>query len=156
MTYGTASLIVAILCLATPQLTIAEDSNDLHPNLESGFSLDLGLFYPDRQLDLRVNGSLIGINDEIHFDEEVRLDRVTTFLRPNWPGDITASGQSSVNTSNQMTLPRLCSKRTSNGETSYSVRAAMRRFLDIMPPLDTWIRRASWNFEFTPKPTYYL
>ena len=75
MTYGTASLVVAILCLATPQLTIAEDSNDLHPNLESGFSLDLGLFYPDRQLDLRVNGSFIGINDEIHFDEEVQLDR---------------------------------------------------------------------------------
>ena len=71
----TATLVVGMLCIAAPQLTIAEDSEGLHPYLRGGFSLDLGLFYPDRQLDLRVNGSLIGINDEIHFDEEVRLDR---------------------------------------------------------------------------------
>ncbi len=64
-----------MLCIAAPQLTVAEDSEDLHPYLKSGFSFDLGLFYPDRQLDLRVNGSITGINDEIHFDEEVRLDR---------------------------------------------------------------------------------
>ena len=73
MTYGTASLVVAILCLATPQLTVAEDSEGLHPYLESGFSLDLGIFYPDRELDLRVNGTISGINDEIHFDEDFQL-----------------------------------------------------------------------------------
>ena len=74
MTDGTASLVVAVLCLASPQLTVAENSEGLHPFLESGFSLDLGIFYPDRQLDLAVNGSVTGINDEIHFDETVRLD----------------------------------------------------------------------------------
>ncbi len=73
-TYGTASLVVAILCLVAPQLTVAEDSEGLHPHLVSGFSLDLGIFYPDRQLDLAVNGTVTGINDEIHFDEGVRLD----------------------------------------------------------------------------------
>ena len=73
MTDGTASLVVAILCLATPQLTVAEDSEGLHPYLESGFSLDLGIFYPDRELDLRVNGTISGINDEIHFDEDFQL-----------------------------------------------------------------------------------
>jgi hypothetical protein len=74
MTYGTALLVVAILGLAAPQLTVAEDSESLHPFLESGFSLDLGIFYPDRQLDLAVDGTVTGINDEIHFDETVRLD----------------------------------------------------------------------------------
>ncbi len=73
MTYGTASLVVAILCLATPQLTVAEDSESLHPYLERGFSLDLGIFYPDRKLDMRVNGTISGINDEIDFDEGFRL-----------------------------------------------------------------------------------
>jgi hypothetical protein len=74
MTYGTSSLVAAILCLATPQLTVAEDSEGLHPFLVRGFSLDLGIFYPDRQLDLAVNGTVTGIGDEIHFDEGVRLD----------------------------------------------------------------------------------
>ncbi len=74
MAYGTASLVVAVLCLAAPQLTVAEDSEGLHPFLESGFSLDFGIFYPDRQLDLAVNGTVTGINDEVHFDEGVRLD----------------------------------------------------------------------------------
>jgi hypothetical protein len=67
------TFVVGMLCIAAPQLTIAEDSNDLHPYLESGFSLDIGIFYPDRKLDLRVNGS-VGINDEIDFDEGTRLD----------------------------------------------------------------------------------
>ena len=45
----------------------------MHPYLENGFSLDIGIFYPDRELDLRINGSLAGINDEIDFGERLRL-----------------------------------------------------------------------------------
>ena len=67
------TFVAGMLCIAAPQLTIAEDSEDLHPYLESGFSLDIGIFYPDRKLDLRVNGA-VGINDEIDFDEGTRLD----------------------------------------------------------------------------------
>ena len=62
-----------MLFFAGPQLTVAAESEDLHPYLESGFSLDVGVFFPDRKLDLRVNGSLAGINDEIDFDEGIRL-----------------------------------------------------------------------------------
>ncbi len=69
-----ASLFVCVLCFAAPKLTIAEESEDLHPYLASGFSLDLGIFYPDRKLDLRINGTIAGINDEIDFDEAFRLD----------------------------------------------------------------------------------
>jgi len=73
MASRTATLVVCMLCFADPQLTVAAESEDLHPYLERGFSLDLGVFYPDRELDLRVNGSLAGINDEIDFDKRRRL-----------------------------------------------------------------------------------
>jgi len=62
-----------MLCLAVPQLAVAEDTEDLHPYLENGFSLDVGVFYPDRHLDLRVDASLGGINNEISFEERLRL-----------------------------------------------------------------------------------
>jgi hypothetical protein len=47
----------------------------VHPYLKNGFSLDLGIFYPDRQLELSVNGSLDGINKEIDFDKSVHLKK---------------------------------------------------------------------------------
>ena len=68
-----ATLGVCMLCFAAPRLTIAAESDDLHPFLERGFSLDLGVFFPDRKLDLRVNGTIADINDEIDFDEGIRL-----------------------------------------------------------------------------------
>jgi len=73
MACRTATFVVCMLLFAGPQLTVAAESEDLHPYLESGFSLDVGVFFPDRKLDLRVNGSLAGINDEIDFDEGIRL-----------------------------------------------------------------------------------
>lgn len=75
MTHRSATLVVCALCLTVTQLTVAAESEDVHPYLENGFSLDIGVFYPDRQLAIRVNGSLAGINDEIDFDERLRLTR---------------------------------------------------------------------------------
>ncbi len=69
MAFRTAILIVCMLCFAGPQLTAAAESEDRHPLLASPFSIDIGVFYPDRELDLRVNGSIAGINDEIDFDK---------------------------------------------------------------------------------------
>ena len=69
---------VVILCVissATPNVALADQPNDLHPLLDKGFSLDVGAFYPDRHLDLRVNGTIAGINDEIDFDEGFKLKR---------------------------------------------------------------------------------
>jgi hypothetical protein len=70
-----SALVVYALCLAVPQLAVAEELDDVHPYLENGFSLDVGVFYPDRQLGIRINGSVAGINDEIDFDERLRLTR---------------------------------------------------------------------------------
>ncbi len=64
----TASFVVCMLCLAGPQLTVAAEAEDRHPIFESPFTIDIGVFYPDRELDLRVNGTA-GMNDEIDFDK---------------------------------------------------------------------------------------
>ncbi len=68
-----AAIAVCLICFTAPQLAVAEDTDDLHPYLENGFSLDLGVFFPDRHLDLSVNGSVGGINDEIDFDKGLQL-----------------------------------------------------------------------------------
>ncbi len=64
-----AALVFCALCLAVPQLTVAAEAEDRHPSLESPFTIDIGVFYPDRELDLRVNGTIAGINDEIDVDK---------------------------------------------------------------------------------------
>ena len=73
MVCRTTTLVVCMFCIAGPQLTVAAESEDVHPYLERGFSLDVGVFYPDRELDLRINGSIAGINDEIDFDKRRQL-----------------------------------------------------------------------------------
>jgi len=70
--------LVCLWCLTASRLSVAEDADDLHPYLDSEFTLDLGVFYPDRKLNLGVNGTVGGINDEIDFDEGVRLDSADT------------------------------------------------------------------------------
>jgi hypothetical protein len=42
--------------------------------MESPFTIDIGVFYPDRELDLRVNGTISGINDEIDFDKRRQFE----------------------------------------------------------------------------------
>lgn len=69
----TVALIVCALYFAGPQLSAAAEPEDWHPYLEHKFSLDLGIFYPDRELDLRVNGSLVGDNVEIDFDKRRQI-----------------------------------------------------------------------------------
>ena len=67
---------VVILCAissAMPIAALADQPNDLHPLLVNGFSLDVGVFYPDRNLNLRVNGTTAPINDPIDFDEAFKL-----------------------------------------------------------------------------------
>ena len=68
-----AVVILCVISSAMPNAALADEPDDLHPLLVKGFSLDLGVFYPDRKLDLSVNGTLAGINDEIDFDEGFKL-----------------------------------------------------------------------------------
>ena len=47
----------------------SDDSEDVHPFLSRGFSVDVGVFFPRRDVDLRVNGTVSTENDEFDFDE---------------------------------------------------------------------------------------
>lgn len=62
-----------MICIAVPKLTHAEEPENLHPFLQRGFSLDVGVFFPDRHLDLSVNGTIAGINEDIDFDQGFQL-----------------------------------------------------------------------------------
>jgi len=70
-----AAVVVSMLCFAAPQITIAAEPENLHPYLQRGFSLDVGVFFPDRKLDLSVNGSVAGINEDIDFDQGFKLKK---------------------------------------------------------------------------------
>ena len=58
-----------LLCALGFAAPAAADEEDLHPLLRKGFSIDVGVFYPDRDIDLRVNGSVSGENRDFDFDE---------------------------------------------------------------------------------------
>ena len=48
------------------------DDEDVHPLMTSGISIDAGAFFPARELDLSVDGT-IGQNEEIDFDKSLSL-----------------------------------------------------------------------------------
>jgi hypothetical protein len=75
-------LTLSVLVLAAPQDSSSEESDDLHPFLTNGFSLDIGVFFPDREWKLSVDGRLSGPNVDIDFDETLKLGD---------PGDIFAA-----------------------------------------------------------------
>ena len=60
-------LVLCVLGFVTP--TFADEPNEWHPLLTSRFSLDVGIFYPDRDTSLRVNGSIDIENRRFDFDE---------------------------------------------------------------------------------------
>jgi hypothetical protein len=66
-------LMVYLMGVATSFDAIAADSDDTHPLLTNNFSIAVGLFYPDRSLNLGVNGSVGDERDAIDFDNTLRL-----------------------------------------------------------------------------------
>ncbi len=65
-------LLFALALVVSPGPSSADETDELHPLLTNGFSIDVGIFYPDRELDLRVDGTL-GPNEEIDFDTGLNL-----------------------------------------------------------------------------------
>jgi hypothetical protein len=59
--------LVCVLGFVTPAL--ANETDEQHPLLTSDLSLDVGIFYPDRNTSLRVNGSVDIENRRFDFDE---------------------------------------------------------------------------------------
>jgi hypothetical protein len=64
-------ILLSIFCGAS----VAQDSTTLHPHLDSKFYLDLGVYFPERKVDVSVDGTLSGENDEISLDGSSQAKR---------------------------------------------------------------------------------
>jgi hypothetical protein len=65
------SLLFAIFLLAAP--SVAEEQQNIHPYLGSKFSLDVGVFFPERQVALSVDGPSFAQGEEIDFRQKFGL-----------------------------------------------------------------------------------
>jgi len=69
---------VIFFCAANPLR--AEEHSAVHPYLDQKFYLDVGVFFPTREVALTVDGSVAGSGDDIDFDEQLGLKKsVETF-----------------------------------------------------------------------------
>lgn len=77
-----AVMTMVLLLLANP--TVAQDGQDYHPYLSDKFNLSLGVFYPEKSLKLRVDGT--APEEEIDFEEVLKLDdkETTASLNFRW------------------------------------------------------------------------
>ena len=57
-----SSLVLAVMCLPATAQDAAQETANLHPNMNSKFTLSIGVFYPEREYGISVDGNL-GIPD---------------------------------------------------------------------------------------------
>jgi len=69
-----ALLIAALFAGSTISLP-AEAQDGVHPYLTEKFSLDLGVFFPERQVTMSVDGPVIAAGEDIDFEESFGLRR---------------------------------------------------------------------------------
>ena len=67
MKYIISIVLVSMLFAVDAQSLRAEDQDDIHPYLTEKFFVDLGAFFPNREVQFRVNGTLDAPNDNIDF-----------------------------------------------------------------------------------------
>lgn len=73
MNYIKTFVLASILLVADSSLLYAEESSGVHPYMTEKFFLDLGVFFPERILGLKVNGADPGTNRDIDFTDELNL-----------------------------------------------------------------------------------
>jgi len=64
---------ISVLCLVCLVATVASAEDEVHPFISSKFSLQAGAFFPSKNFDIRVDGTLTGENEQIDFDESLGL-----------------------------------------------------------------------------------
>ena len=70
------SVVLGSMLFAVDAHTLrAEDQDDVHPYLTEKFFVDLGAYFPNREVQFRVNGTLDAPNDNIDFGREFELDK---------------------------------------------------------------------------------
>ena len=68
-------LSLCILSIAGITSAHAQEVGDVHPILTEKFFLDVGMFYPDRNFKLQVDGVVGGANPSIDFEDEFGLNK---------------------------------------------------------------------------------
>lgn len=66
---------LCILSIAGITSAHAQEVGDVHPILTEKFFLDVGMFYPDRNFKLQVDGVVGGANPSIDFEDEFGLNK---------------------------------------------------------------------------------
>jgi hypothetical protein len=78
-------ILVTGLCLAVAsQSAFAEDEADLHPYLTARYFVDIGVFFPQRKVELSVDGPLSGAQDDIDFESEFGLKKRDDLISLNF------------------------------------------------------------------------
>jgi hypothetical protein len=62
-----------LLPLSASGLLHAQEQEDVHPYLTNDFFVDVGIYFPDRETTLGVDGSVSGINSDFDFSQATRL-----------------------------------------------------------------------------------
>ena len=68
------------------QSTFADEQNDVHPYLSAKFFVDVGVYFPDREASIRVDGSISGIASYVDFQQDfgIRKSDDTFALNAGW------------------------------------------------------------------------
>ena len=75
MKYGLGVVLFSMLFAVEPQSLWAEEQDDIHPYLTETFFVDLGVYFPNREVQFLVDGTLGTPNDDIDFEREFGLDK---------------------------------------------------------------------------------
>lgn len=65
-----------LVALAAAPIALAQEDDDLHPLLTDKVTMDIGIFFPERDKSLSVDGTVSGENEEFDFDS--RFNRGST------------------------------------------------------------------------------
>lgn len=77
-------LAIGLLLAAFSQPGFAEDEADLHPYLTATYFVDLGVFFPQRKVELNVDGPVSSARDDIDFESEFGLKKSDDLLSLNF------------------------------------------------------------------------
>ena len=67
MSYANRFAVVCLLLISGSNLLHAQEQADVHPYLTEKFFIDLGIYFPDLETRLGVDGVISGINDDFEF-----------------------------------------------------------------------------------------
>jgi len=75
MKYIMSVVLVSMLFAVDAHTLRAEDQDDVHPYLTEKFFVDLGAYFPNREVQFQVDGTLAGQNADIDFETAFGLDK---------------------------------------------------------------------------------